>query len=97
MIYIYAALVGFVSAGFAGSLWGLVRGREPDAALLLDRSLMMPAGVLALVFHAPILILKSGCFRFAQGRLFGLGLIAIALGWCFLQGVFVLTQVFGIG
>ena len=96
MIWIYTTLVGFVSAGFVGSLWGMVAGKTPGTELLEKRSLVMPFAVLALVFHSPILLLRNGCFRFAQGRLTGLGLIAISAVWCLLQGIFILTQMFGV-
>jgi hypothetical protein len=96
MIWIYTVVVGFVSAGFVGSLWGMVAGTEPRTAILFERSWVTPVAVLALVFHSPILLLKHGCLRFGQGRLAGLALIAFAGLWCFLQGIFILTQMFGV-
>jgi hypothetical protein len=96
MIWIYTLTVGFVSAGFVGSLWGMFAGREPGTAILFERSFLMPVAVLALVFHTPILLLKHGCLRFGQGRIAGLALIAFSAVWCFLQGVFILTQMFGV-
>jgi hypothetical protein len=96
MICIYTILVGFVSAGFVGSLWGLVAGRTPSPALLCERNILMPVAVLAVVLHTPVLLLKHGCLRFGQGRLAGLALIALSTAWCFLQGVFILTHMFGV-
>lgn len=96
MIWIYTALVGFVSAGFVGSLWGLFAGRTPSPALLFERSFLTPVAVLAVVLHTPILLLKHGCLRFGQGRLAGLALVALSAAWCFLQGVFILTTMFGV-
>ena len=96
MIWIYTLIVGFVSAGFVGSLWGMFAGREPEPSLLLERNLVTPLAVAALVFHSPIILLKHGCLGFAQGRMKGLALIAFSALWCFLQGVFILTQMFGV-
>ena len=96
MIWIYTVMVGFVSAGFVGSLYGMVTGDMPRTALLAERTIYLPVNVLAVVFHSPILLLKHGCLRFGQGRIAGLGLIALAAGWCFLQGVFIMTQMFGV-
>jgi hypothetical protein len=95
-LYLYAVAVGFVSAGLAGSLWNLVTGSKPHFSLLLEPSPFAPIRAFAVVAHAPLMIFISGTLRYFGTPLLALVLIAASLGWSFLQGVFILNQVFGL-
>jgi hypothetical protein len=47
------------------------------------------------VAYAPLLILLTA-WRFVGSPILGMLLVAASLGWSFLQGVFILTQFFGV-
>jgi hypothetical protein len=97
IMYGFAAAVGIVSAGLVGSLWLLLFNerlyfRDPFCQPGW-RSLL---AALAVVYNAPILLFETGLAWTAEGRVSGTLLILLASGWSFLQGVFILTQVFGL-
>ena len=95
LAYVFAIAVGIVSAGVTGSAWALATGERPRFGLLLEPSAIAPLRALAVVIHAPIMLLV-GAWRFAGNPFAGLLIIAASLGWSFLQGVFILTQFFGV-
>ena len=94
---IFAVLVGFVSAGFVGSLWAGFAGETPGFRALGVRDGLLPLRALAVVLHAPMAILKHGSELATAGHLVGVPIIFAAAGWCFLQGVFILAVVFRVG
>jgi ABC-type nitrate/sulfonate/bicarbonate transport system permease component len=95
-IYVYAVAVGFVSAGIIGSGWALMTGDRPQFRLLLEPSVFVLFRTLAVVVHAPLIMLCNGFWKFLANPAFGSILIAASLGWSFLQGVFILSQFFGL-
>lgn len=95
LVYLYAVAVGVVAAGVAGSLWALATGEEPHFGLLLEPSLLAPVRALVVVASAPVLLLLTA-WRHAGSAVLGTLLVAASLGWSFLQGVFILTQFFGV-
>lgn len=94
-VYIYAVAVGIVAAGITGSLWALTTGEEPRFGLLLEPSAIAPIRAFVVVAYAPLMILFAA-WRFVGSPIAGMLLIAASLGWSFLQGVFILTQFFGV-
>lgn len=96
--YLFAIAVGFVSAGIVGSVWAIATDEEPRLAGLLDPNptLMTPLRVLAIVFAAPTTILLDAFDDLIDRPLLGIPIFAAALVWSFFQGVFILTQVFGL-
>jgi hypothetical protein len=96
VLFIYAVAVGFVSAGLIGSGWALMTGARPRFQLLLEPSFFVPFRTMAVVFHAPLMVLDDGLVNFAARPAIGIMTIAASLGWSFLQGVFILTQIFGL-
>ena len=96
VLYVYAVAVGFVSAGLIGSGWALVTGARPGFQLLLEPSIFVPFRTAAVVFHAPLMVLDRGLVNVAERPAIGIVMIAASLGWSFLQGVFILTQIFGL-
>ena len=95
LVYIYAVAVGIVAAGITGSMWAMATGERPRFGLLLEPSAIAPLRALVVVAYAPLLILLAA-WRFVESPIVGMLLIAASLGWSFLQGVFILTQFFGV-
>ncbi len=96
--YLLAIAVGFVSAGIVGSLWGMATDEEPRLAGLFDANptLLTPLRVAIIVFAAPTTILLDAFDDLIDRPALGAAVLAAALLWSFLQGVFILTQVFGL-
>ncbi len=97
LAYLMAVLVGVVSSGLVGSAWELATGEEVRLRHLFDRdpNILTPLRAMAAVFSAPSTMLRDGFWWLIAQPMFGLPILAFALGWSFLQGVFILTQVFG--
>jgi hypothetical protein len=95
--YLFALAVGIVSSGIIANGWAMVMGEPPRLADLLDRNptLLTPLRVLAALFSAPTAVLLDGFWWLIEQPIFGVPIIAAGLVWSFLQGVFILTQVFG--
>ena len=93
--YLFAIAVGIVTAGATASLWTLATGEEPRLGLLLEPSAVAPLRALVVVVSAPLLLLLAA-WRYVGSASLGMVLVALSLGWSFLQGVFILTQFFGV-
>lgn len=95
--YLFAVTVGMVSSGIIASAWQLAVGEEPRLGLLLDPNpnLLTPFRVVAIIFSAPTTVLLDAFWWLIERPLFGVPLVLSGLVWSFLQGVFILTQVFG--
>lgn len=91
-VILYAGLVGFVAAGFTGSLWALLAGRPPSLALILRPHPLLPLAAAAIALHGPLMLMRY----IVVDPLRRWWAVIIAAGWCFLEGVFILTEVFGI-
>jgi hypothetical protein len=98
LAYILALAVGITSAGLVGSAWELATGEEARLGDLLDPDpdYLTPLRAFAAILSAPRMILVDGFGWLIAQPIFGLPLIAAGLGWSFFQGVFILTQVFGL-
>ena len=95
VVYIYAVAVGVVTAGITGSMWAMATGERPRFGLLIEPSAIAPLRALVVVASAPLLLLLAA-WRFVGSPIAGMLLVAASLGWSFLQGVFILTQFFGV-
>jgi hypothetical protein len=95
--YPFALAVGFVSSGLVGNAWHMSTGDPPRLGDILDPDpdLLSPLRVLAAIFSAPTTVLLDGFAWLIAQPLIGIPIIAAACVWSFLQGVFILTQVFG--
>ncbi len=91
-----AIAVGIVSAGLTGSLWQLATGSDPDFAMLFESDLLVPLRVAAVVLAAPWILLNAAFWWLIAYPPVALPLLIVSLGWSFLQGVFILTQIFGL-
>jgi hypothetical protein len=94
LVYLYAIAVGFVAAGVTESVWALATGESPRFGLLLEPGVTAPLRALVVVASAPLLLLLAA-WRFVGNVIVGTLLIVASLGWSFLQGAFILTQIFG--
>jgi hypothetical protein len=95
--YVFALAVGVISSGLIGNGWAMVTGDHPRLGDLLDPNptLLTPFRVIAALFSAPTTILLDGFWWLIAQPIFGVPIIFAGLVWSFLQGVFILTQVFG--
>ena len=76
----------------------MATGDAPRLGDILDPSptLLTPFRVIAALFSAPTAILVDGFGWFIAQPFFGIPVIIAGLVWSFLQGVFILTTVFGL-
>ena len=95
LAHLFAVAVGIVMAGITASLWTLALGKEPRFGLLLEPSAVAPFRALVVVAAAPLLLMLAA-WRYAGSASVAMLLVVISLGWSFLQGVFILTQFFGV-
>ncbi len=93
--YLFAVAVGIVTSGITASLWTLTLTDEPRFGLLLEPSAVAPLHALVIVLSAPLLLMLAA-WRYVGSVSVAMLLVVISLGWSFLQGVFILTQFFGV-
>jgi hypothetical protein len=91
-----AIATGIVASGLIGSLWEYASEDCLDFDLLRKEDLFVPVRVCVLVLSAPWLLVcwAMGWFIVAPWR--GIPILVAALAWSFIEGVFILTQVFGL-
>jgi hypothetical protein len=96
--WLLAIAVGVVSSGLVGTLWTLATDEEPRLRALLDPNPgpLTPLRVLAIVFSAPTTIFMQGFADLIVRPVIGVPVLISAFVWSFLQGVFILTRVFGL-
>ncbi len=95
--YLLAMAVGIVSSGLVASLWEIATEESLQLGDLLDPAptILTPFRVLAIILSAPIIVLVDAFWWLLAKPLFGVPLVTAGLAWSFLQGVFILTKVFG--
>jgi hypothetical protein len=95
---LFAIAAGFVSSGLVGSAWQLAFDEEPLLSRLLDAhpTFLTPLRVLAIIFAAPTTVLLRAFSDLIDRPFLGVPVFAAAVAWSFFQGVFVLTQIFGV-
>ena len=94
--YLLAIAVGIVSSGLVGSAWTIVTGEEPEFRMILADDFSVLMRVPVMVFSAPSILFMKALVWFIEEPLFGIPFFIAALGWSFLQGVFILTRIFGL-
>ncbi len=96
IVYLFALSAGIVSAGLVASLWELATDEKLDLATLSDLDLLSPLRGLSFALSRPSK-LCGFAFAFAlREPILALAALILAIGLSFLQGVFVMTQIFGI-
>ena len=95
--WLFALAVGIISSGLVGNAWAMATGEAPSLGDILDPNptLLTPFRVIATLFSAPTTILLDGFWWLIAQPLLGVPIVIAGLIWSFLQGVFILTQVFG--
>ena len=94
--YLFAVATGIVSSGAIGSLWAVATGEAPELAQLEEADLLTPIRALVIVFAAPATLLVNSLWYLIDRPLWGLALLLAGLGWSFVQGVTIMTQIFGV-
>jgi hypothetical protein len=92
----FGVTVGVVSAGLVSSLWALAAGDNPRFRLLLESDFLTPVRVFVVIFAAPMIVLSHATWWLIARPPIGVALLVAGLCWSFMQGVFILTQVFNI-
>ena len=95
LAYLYAIAVGIVAAGVTASFWTWAMGEELRFGLLLEASAIAPLRAVVVIVSAPLLLLLAA-WRYVGNASVGVLLVGASLGWSFLLGVFILTQLFGV-
>ena len=94
--YLFAIAVGLVSSGAIASLWAVATNDSPRLAMLTDGSVYSPLRVPLVVLSAPVRLIGSACWWMFESPLIGFLLLLAGIAWSFFQGVFILTQIFGV-
>ncbi len=97
LAYLLAMAVGIVSSGLVSSLWEIATDENLQLGDILDPAptLLTPLRVMVVIWSAPIIVLVDAFWWIIAKPLFGVPLVVVGLVWSFLQGVFILTKVFG--
>ncbi len=90
-------MVGIVSSGIIASAWELATGEEARLGGIFDPepSLLTPLRIAVSLTTAPVTILRDALWWMIAQPMAGVPLLVSGLVWSFMQGVFILTQVFG--
>ncbi|MCA0432595.1 MAG: hypothetical protein LCH46_04970 [Proteobacteria bacterium] len=98
LAWLLAIVVGIVSSGVVASSWRLATDEELALRDLFDPlpSLMTPFRVAAIIISAPVIVLADAFWWLIERPLVGLPILAAGLVWSFMQGVFILSHVFGL-
>ena len=94
--YLFAVAAGMVSSGAIGTLWAIATDEEPGLEPLATADLYTPFRAMAFVFSAPMTLIVNSTYEFFGRPLLGLVLLFAGLALSFVQGVVLLTQVFGV-
>lgn len=94
--YMFAIAVGLVSSGAIVSLWAMLTDETPRLATLKDGSIYSPLKVPFVILGAPVRIIGSAIKWMFESPLLGVLLLILGIAWSFIQGVFILTQIFGL-
>jgi hypothetical protein len=92
----FGVLTGLVSAGLTASLWEFATDESPRFRLLFDGDFLTPLKVIVVVLAAPYILLSHAVWWLVARPSVGAPMFLLGLLWCFVQGVFILTQVFNI-
>lgn len=96
IIYLFALSAGLVSAGLVASLWELATDEKLDLETLASLDLLSPLRGLIYALSRPCKLFGVA-FRLALSEpILSLAALILAISLSFLQGVVVMTQVFGI-
>lgn len=94
-IYALTALLGLVPGGIMGSAWAVATGETPRIGILHRLNYLTPVKVIALCLYAPLGLVRTALWSAEFNPIFAVIILALGIGWSFLEGVFILTTFFG--
>ena len=94
--YLFAIATGIVSSGAIASLWAIASGETPSFKLLGDGDFLIPFKVPVVIFSAPTTLIMDALWWMFERPVLGFLMLLAGLGWSFVQGVFILTRIFGV-
>ena len=94
--YVFAVAAGVVSSGAIGTLWALATDEEPSLDALEHAGVLTAFRAIAFVLCTPTTLIVKSSYEFFNQPLFALVLLLTGLGLSFVQGVVLLTQLFGV-
>ena len=94
--YGFALCAGFVASGLIASLWELFTGEQLDLDSFSKLSFLSPFRGLAYVLSMPSRCFLEGLSTAISRPTYSTFALALGSGLGFLQGVVVMTQIFGI-
>ena len=94
--YLFAVATGIVTSGLIASLWSLATDGASPWSGLEEPDLLTPLRALVLVFSAPTALLSNGSYYLIAQPLIGLILLFLGVGWSFVQGIVILSKIFGV-
>ena len=94
-VWAFAAAVGLVTAGLAGTAYAIVAGERPHPEILYRLNHLTPLKVAALVLYGPMAFSRGGFDYLDENPLFGVLLVGIGVVWSFFLGVVILVTFFG--
>jgi hypothetical protein len=94
--YLFAFAAGIISSGAIGSLWAMAADEAPNIARLEEDDLLNPIRALVLVASAPTTLIVNSFWYLIDRPWLGLLMLLAGLAWSFVQGVFIMTQIFGV-
>jgi hypothetical protein len=93
---LFAVATGLVSSGAIGSLWALAVDEPPSLRQLEEDDLLTPVRAMVLVASAPTTLIVHSFWYLIDRPWLGVLMLLIGLAWSFIQGVFIMTQFFGV-
>ncbi|MCB1377111.1 MAG: hypothetical protein KDK89_01900 [Alphaproteobacteria bacterium] len=86
---------GLVAAGLVGSGWAMITGNRPSLSMIVGFHATSPLRGLVLAVYAPLAICRAGLQTLHENPAFAILLLLLGTGWSFMQGVFIMTTLFG--
>jgi hypothetical protein len=94
--YLFAIATGIVSSGIIANLWAALTDEVPSFRMITDGDDLAFMKVPLLVFSAPTTLIADSFWWLVQRPVIGITMLVGGFAWSFVEGVFILTQVFGV-
>ena len=94
--YLFAVATGIVSSGAIASFWAILAGESPSFKMLGDDDILIPIKVPVVILSGPTTLIMDAAWWLFERPLLGILMLVGGLGWSFVQGVVILTKVFGV-
>jgi vacuolar-type H+-ATPase subunit I/STV1 len=96
LAYLFAIAVGIVSSGAIASLWTILAGESPGFSMLGDDDILIPIKVPVVILSGPTTLIMEAAWWLIERPLLGLLMLIGGLSWSFVQGVVIMTRIFGV-